>query len=345
MPRLIYRGANIFFKIIFVLIICSNSPINNHDDSSYDNTTNRKIVVEWNNDNAGLFSNLMRVAEWMYCVKQNNNLVLYVNMNTAYGFSGNIFSVLFKPFEDSKITTNMPNCFITHQFTDFPRVFNGFEAYATDDMKHFSESKYIYMNAALYTDPDFSLLRERLNPIISQYLRPAPELQDRINIITNKMNDSLICSTICDQNVYPSPSLKIGIHVRCLQHYIACNKTQAQFLDDVERDVDNIMKSKDLQTTQIFLATLLEPLVTRLCAKYNVVINDIPRIPDTWTDWGSSPNANNLDAARDALIDLWCLASCDEVWGGSSNMMIFAGCLNPKLKIYMLPSLEKYDGS
>lgn len=252
--------------------------------------------------------------------------------------------MLFKQFEDSQITTKPDNRNFAFQASDFPRVFPGFKRYPTDGMNYYDANKYVYMNCALYKDPDFFIFRERLHPIIMRYIQPEPNLQEQIDIIGQKMNTISNESEPNNQTSNQS-NLKIGIHVRSLIHYNNCNKSETQFLDDIEKDVDEIMKSKNLDTTQIFLATLLEPLIERLSAKYRVVTSpNVIRTSDVSQDWGSIPNLTHLDAARSAIVDTWCLANCDELWGSSSNMIIFAGCLNPSLEIHMLPSLENYNG-
>ena len=102
------------------------------------------------------------------------------------------------------------------------------------------------------------------------------------------------------------------------------------------------MQSRDPTTTRIFLATLLEPLVTRLSEKYDVVVHNTVRDSSMRQDW--SAFAGTPQSARDALIDTWCLANCDEVWCGTSNMIVFAGCINPDLKIHLLPTLAASPG-
>lgn len=340
---LMLKKTRLSYQIIMLaaisIAIFSFNPL---DDQITENNLSNITTIEFRNDAAGLTSHLMRIVEWMYCVKQNKNIDLYVNLEGFYGFKGNTFLCLFKEIEDPLIKTSILPGGITHQFSDFPRKFQGLNIFPTDGMKYFHETKYVYCQSQLYKDPDFSLFRRRLHPFIKKYLRPLPELQEQIDLVSQKMNSPTI---IDDEKKLPESIIKIGIHVRCQQHYLNCHKSQLQFLNDIERDVDEIMKLKNPKTTRIYLATLVEPLAERLSAKYDVVMRKIPRIPDAWTDWTYVSNVNNIEGARDTLIDLWCLGNCDEVWGGSSNMMIFAGCLNPDLKIEMLPSLMDYDGS
>lgn len=330
-PRLLCIFLGCFFLVSS--IYANATSFHKRKRTTHDN------IIELRSDDQGLFSNLLRSVEWAYCVKHNENFWrLYLNMNGAYGFQGNTFSALFKPFEDSQISITPFGSSKPYLTIDYPRNFYAFNKHPTDGMKNFEVSKYVYMNKALYKDPDFSLFRERLHSIILHYFQPVPELQEKIDIISKKMNGE-------NASLSPRPMLKIGIHVRCLQHYLGCKKSPSQFLDDVERDIDLIMASKDPQTTQIFLATQLQPLVDRLSAKYKIITCDIPRAKDVVSDWTSIAHADPLDTARDALVDTWCLANCDELWCASSNMVVFAACLNPHLKIYMLPSLENYNGA
>lgn len=306
--------------------------------SNADETQDKKFTIEWRSKNSGLYSNLMKVVEWIYCVKENGgHFCLYVNMKYAYSCPENLFSVLFKKVDDPQIITAPINP-IFFRTQKFPLVYKSFSKYPTDGMKNYQDSQYVYLDPKLYTDPDFSLFRNRLHPIILKYLQPVSHLEEKIDNTVLKMN-------IASENL-SQPSYKIGIHIRGQMHYQGCRqeKSAAQFMDDLENDIEQIMESKDPKTTVIFLATLVEPLVERLSRKYNIVTCDICRTPDATTDWDRIQGTRNIDAASDAVADLWCLSKCDEIWGSSSNMMVFLGCLNPTLPIYMLPSLKNYYG-
>jgi hypothetical protein len=196
-------------------------------------------------------------------------------------------------------------------------------------MKHYEHSAYVYTDPALYKDPDFSIFRSRLHPIVMDYLKPKSYLQKRIDEVMSAINTPF----------------KIGIHIRSLCHYQNYNKTSKEFLENIERDVDEIMSGKDPATTTIFLATLLEPVVERLSRKYKVVTTNVYRTNDMYLDWTFFDKFNNLQAAEEVIIDTWCLAQCNELWCGTSNMVIFAGCLNPGLVIKLLPSLDPYTGN
>jgi len=299
----------------------------------------RKVPVH------GLYSFLMQMVEWIYCVKQEKHLGLYVNMSGAYGFNGDTFSMLFKPFEDEQITTIRPNISPILYIAGFPGNSGLLRTYVTSGFKNFEESNYVYKNVAFYTDPDFSIFRERLHPIVSQFLQPVAELQNKIDALLKKMSQPSKEIEMNVQNILLKPPYKIGIHVRCMEHYPKYEKSSTEFLDDIEKDIDEMMKLHDPHNTCIYLATMLEPIVKRLSVKYRVVVCDMQRIPDVKGDWLDLPHAQSLDTANTAIIDTWCLANCDELWGSSSNMTIFAGCLNPHLKIRLIPSLAHYDGT
>jgi hypothetical protein len=293
-----------------------------------------KIIELVNDNTTGLFSNLTRVLEWIYCVNQNENFGLFINMNGAYGYSGNAFSALFLPFEDPKVVAEFHGKTIFQRTNAYPSSFQGLAIYPTDGMRSFQGSKYVYMSAGLYCDPDFGLFRQRLHPFAVRFFRPAADLQKKIDDLVVKMKGRGL-----------SRDFLVGIHVRCLRHFPGCKKSEEEFLDAIESDVEKIMAEKDPRRTTIFLATLLEPLVKRLSAKYKVIVCDIPRLADVKQDWTRIRHADPLDPARSAIIDTWALAQCDELWCGSSNMAIFVGCLNPQLKITLLPSLNNYNGS
>jgi len=338
----------VFCCFLFISILSADPVIVNSDPKIFNKEKEIQYVIECRKvSENGLFSFLMRMVEWIYTIKHEKHLGFYINMTDAYhGFSGNVYTLLFKPFEDPQITTTLPESCPVHFNPNWPvdsGIFNTY--YITAGFKNYSTCRYVYSQAAFCTDPDFSLFRERLHPIISQYMQPATDLQKRIDALMGEMNRPLKDSELNDPNTQSKPNYKIGIHVRCMEHYKNCTKSPDEFLDDIERDVDLIMASHDPYNTSIYLATLLEPVVKRLSAKYNVVVCDMPRIPDVRGDWTVFADAHHVDKAREAIIDTWCLAHCDEFWGSSSNMTIFAGCLNPHLKIYMIPSLASYDGN
>ncbi len=317
------------------------------DSSALPQKDEKKSVkmVEFRADIAGLFSNLTRVMEWIYSVKQTDTYALYINLQGMYGCADNLFSLLFKECNDPQVTTIPPSRGIIFSSQRYPIFFPKFEKFAADDMMHLAHNKYVYCRGALYTDPDFSLFRNRLHPILRDFFQPTAGLQYRIDEIAQKMDEPNLSDLRgWGQENAQQKNLKIGIHVRCRQHYRGYPHSPDRFLDDIERDVDQMMESKDPQTTRIFLATLIQPLVDRLSAKYNVIACDIPRNDDTFSDWVKTPDANSFDGACDALVDTWCLANCDELWCTSSNMAIFAACLNPNLQIHPLPSLKDYDG-
>ena len=153
-----------------------------------------------------------------------------------------------------------------------------------------------------------------------KYFSPVNNIKDVVSKISNK---------------------KIGIHIRSLVHYQNYDKTEEQFLSGILFDIENLMKGRE--NDDIYLATQLESVINNL-SKYNITIRDIPRTRSLVTDWCFLPNCNSTDAWTDCLIDVLCLSKCDEIWGGPSNMLVFASCLNPNVTIKILPSLQQYNG-
>lgn len=292
-----------------------------------------QINIRWDWNNQGLYCNLIQIAEWIYCVKQDDSYGLYVhtdNPHSPYFNSEAIFPHLFKIDENDPQITFKPNeHFVIHTTgRELPcsSSWIPFKAFATDGMKNFEPYHAAYGTPRLFEDPDFSILRERFHAIIQRYMTPAPSLQNRIDALVEEMGEKE----------------KIGVHVRFLDYYTGC--PQSNFLENIEADIDQIMATKDRDNTVIYLATLLDPLLERISLKYNVVAIDCPRCQNLRTDWHEIPNQTPLDRARDAIVDAWALSSCDEFWCASSNMSVFVCCINPKLKTRLLPYLAPYNG-
>lgn len=286
--------------------------------------------------NQGLFACLFRIIEWIYCVKNDENLSLYIDL-TDYGCKGNTFAALFQPFQDSQIKIGKPdfneNVKVVQDLPGF--CFNNLKFYVADGLTTSSHLfKYVYAEHLFLKSKDFRIFRERLHPYVREYFELESALKKKIDSVIQKMNRQN------EQNNY-----KIGIFVRGLTHFKGYNKSNDQFVSDVIGDIDQIMKTKDERRTTIFLATICEPIVQRLSSsKYNVVFCDIPRLHDVSCDWTALPNAGyNIEVTHSAITDVWCLANCDEIWGSASNLTMFAGCINPSLKINFLPSFENYD--
>lgn len=300
-------------------------------------------IIEFVPTSAGLYSNLSRLVEWIYCINHNQNLKMYINYRGAYDCEENLFEALFEKFDDASIFLEKPArrsllkaWFYPNRTECLPGHLKKLKFYPTDGMKNFEKKKYVYCAPEIYKDPEFSIFRWRINAVISRYLRPVFHLQKKIDTTLSKINLG---------NNKEKPLEKIGLQVRYKDHYMGNQLTDDQFLDAILLDVDEIMKNKDLDNTVIFLASLIEPLVSRLSAKYKVVTTDIPRTPNINEDWSLKGYNHPHDIARDAIVDVWCLANCDELYCGASNMAIFAACLNPNLKINLMNSLKSYDGA
>lgn len=295
------------------------------------------ICIEFRWGNAGLYAHLIHIVEWIYSIKQDDSYVFFANTHNGYSHSEAIYPLLFETnVNDPQIALNplgLQNC------TPFTKVIKApglpvsctslipVKRFLTDGMKNFEAYHAAYGTPQVFDDPDFPILRNRFHEIIQKYIVPVPSLQKRIDTLVEKMGQKE----------------KIAIHVRCLAHY-HCNKSEAEFLNDVVADIDQIMKSKDRDRTVIYLATLLDPLVKILSSKYNVISIDCLRCQDVRVDWDAIPTVDPLDRARDAIVDAWALSSCDEFWCTCSNMALFVCGINPELKTRLLPSLSTFKG-
>ncbi len=299
-----------------------------------------KPVLLWNSANkeTGLYANLAVAAEWIYCVKKEPNLSLCLNMSGGYGHPAP-FLQLFKKFNDAQIFLEPPEKSKIIHVGWSPHAASVVKNRPTNGMGYF-ENRCVLSNVKLYTDPNFDLYRRRMYPVVRDFFKPVANLQRRIDHFMGKVR----APKVEDTKVHA-----VGIHVRCCHHYwtgTLNNNPDQNYLIAIEKDIDQLMASKDPQNTRIFLATLMEPLIERLSAKYDVVVvPNVPRTADVYTDWMFIKNDDPLDMARDAIVDVWCLSQCDEVWGGSSNVLVFAGLINPELEIHLLPSLLNYDGA
>jgi hypothetical protein len=281
--------------------------------------------VEYQTDSSGFFSNLMRVIEWVYTVKMNKRLGLYINMKGFYQEPSNFFERIFECIEDDSISLSPPKEPVFLKTSSFPSCLQ-LNHYPTTGMKNFDG--YVMMNPLLYRDPDFALYRQRLNRMLNTYIRPNAKIQKKIEAQLHEIKRN------------PSVKKTIGIHLRFAKFYQDLN-SESDFLDLIEKDIDQIMNLHDIQTTQIYLATLLKPLLERLEKKYLVISQEMPRFDDfIEQDWSLKPYSDPLDLVTEVIVDAWALSRCDAVYCGASNMILFVGCLNPTLPITLLKTIE-----
>lgn len=279
-------------------------------------------------DKAGLFSHLFRVIEWMYYAEENENINIYVNFQGFYNSSINTFEYLFINNQEYERQEREKDP-IQYNILDFPYrspfSLTNFSLY--NGINCTKSSNYIYADVNVYKNPkQFLIYRKNCYPIINKFFRPVPHIQDAINKTVFQM----------DQNY------KIGFHVRCIDHYNGLNISSEDFIDKICTEITNVMINKNLNT--MFIATLCEPIINNLKLKFNVIYNQYQRCSSAKGDWSDYNNTSDLKAVEDCLIDTYCLGSCDEIYCGSSNVTIFAACINPEMKINLLPLLSHYDG-
>lgn len=296
------------------------------------NNPRSKEVLKWielKSPQSGFFSNLMLTLEWMYVVKKNRGLGLYISMEGLYGSDSNLFEQVFESIQDSAITFKDPKKIPFLKTAEFPLCI---------DLRFIPSSHihglvgFVYMKPELYKHPDFHLFRKRLYPIIHKYIRLKSFLKEKIDAQINQMReDTKINKTI-------------GVHVRSAQHYMGLNLDN-NFLDQIEKDIDEVMQNQDIEKTQLYVATLNANLIERLKRKYKIIYQKMPRFEDSiHQDWSLDVYHSPIELMSDVITDAWALSHCDEIHCGVGNITTFVSCLNPLLTIKLLKSLENCYG-
>lgn len=280
------------------------------------------MSIEFSTTRFGLFSNLVLLVEWLWLLDTHKISSIYVNMFNKYKYNGNIFTLLFTSPSD-------------------PRFY--LEPIADREMKQIVGQGTYHLNLpynspSIYGSESFRNWRHIAAPLIETYLRPARNIQEQINHLKS------------DGSKY-----RIGIHIRCAKKYQPgwdaaldknvdnYTKLLAEYRGSIERDIDRIMAGKDPDKTEIYLSTLVEPIFNYIVGKYNVVFCEMPRYGDD-LDWENIDQLQSPAATEQIIIDTWSLAACDEIWGGSSFMFLFASLIKPDLPVFILPTLARHDG-
>jgi hypothetical protein len=105
------------------------------------------------------------------------------------------------------------------------------------------------------------------------------------------------------------------------------------------------MEYYDLENTQIYLASLIQPVIHMISSKYPIITINTPRTKDISDDWGCSFKKFRLiQNAKNSVIDAFCLSFCDELHVSANNMAFFSSCSNPDLSVHILPCFEDWYG-
>jgi hypothetical protein len=212
--------------------------------------------------------------------------------------------------------------------------FFDFNRYLGSGIQNFDQISYLYQYPSTYKDPNFFRFRKKVNQIIKKYIKIQEKLADKLNFYTKKIDE-----------VKQKGKKVIGIHARCASYFFYNNEPE-NYLDQIKKDIDDVMKRSDPGNTVIFLATIVEPLKQYIEENYEVILQDIPRSTDALLgDWTEIEHPDPTTIPEQVIIDTWTLANCDELWGGASNVVLFAACLNPELKICFFPFIENCQGS
>lgn len=280
-------------------------------------------IIRFENGGSGFFSYALGMAEWLHSLEYRDiDGLIFLDRNYYNSGSVSLSSLLFEQPRSNAT-------FLIEQDTCRTRTTNN---YPTQNSSGISPTNlsYSYLSKT-YTTELFMKHRNSLAPIIQCYLKPLPHIREKIDNFTKQF---------VGKNV-------VGIHVRCYGHMIDAEKNyntkfnteESAYLDSIQKDIEGIMQGKNPQSTILYLATLIKPLVQWASSRYQIITQDVYR-SDEWTrDWCEIKNISPLDAEK-VIIDVWALSKCDEVWCGVSNMTSFVACMNPQLKINILPSLS-----
>jgi len=293
--------------------------------------------VEWHPDHNGVFSNLFRAKEWIYCIKTTHRMALYLNMAGQWGATSNLWNDLFVDASDLRISTKPPRCSIglsTHHLPiGMGQHFFNFNRYLGTGIKNFDETLYLYQYLSTYKDPNFFLFRLRVNKIIKTYLKLQPKLAEKVSFYTEKLEEKR-----------KEGKKILGVQFRFSNFYL--HSDEINYLDQIKIEIDELMNRLGPSRTVLFLATLIEPLKQYLEERYEAVTQDIPRTHDAvFGDWTTIHHLEPHLIPEQAIIDTWTLANCDEVWSGASNMILFACCLNPSLDVHFFPCIQNCQGA
>jgi hypothetical protein len=302
---------------------------------------------------SGLYSNLMRVAEWLYIVKKNENLGMVIDLRNFFGMEENLMDLFFQPINDPQIKFSIDKNPTTLKVRCFPSwpvyVRNGgvfvenrrwVKNYPTDGLSSFEKTKWVFNNADSYLNPQIHIYRKRLNPLIKEYLKPNERLERKINSYIQSLQSPITGSD-------KKPHV-IGIHLRMPDLYyndkgdkIVWNYNENIYIDEVEKSIDHLIKDRDPDSIKLYISTINQPVIDRLSLKYHVITSNIPRSPKLNSDWQELlDGTDKYQNAEGAIIDAWVLSQCDQFFCGPSNLAMFVTCLNQELKTDLLPCFE-----
>ena len=292
----------------------------------------------------------MRLAEWIYVVKNDKNLGMEINLKNFFGLEQNFIDLFFSPVDDPQIKFSRGRNPVFLKIRSFPgnpvfwnQGLNSIEKrgwvkkYPTDGLSSFEKTKWVYNHADSYLNPQIHTFRQRLHSLINQYLKPNPHLKRKINSIVQSLKD-LIPGTTNRPHV-------IGIHLTMPDHYFKESGKwkfdENTYLDQVEKSIDDLIKDRDPNSIKLFVSTINQPVLDRLSLKYHVKVSDIPRSTQLNSDWQELlSDSDHYKNAEGALVDPYVLSQCDQFFCGPSSLAMFVSCLNSDLETVLLPCFK-----
>lgn len=338
------RRLSIFILLIFFHGVMIGNP---DSDPEY---PKRKFILFEGEPYHGLYSNMTRLAEWIYIVKNDKNLGMIIDLKNFFGLEQNFIDLFFSPVNDPQIKFSRgrnPIFLKIRAFPGYPIFWNQglfsiekrrwVKKYPTDGLSSFEKTKWVYNQADSYLNPQIHTYRQRLNPLINQYLKPNPDLKRKIDSIVQSLKDPILGTT--------NQSHVIGIHLRMPDHFYKDSGElkfdENIYLDQVEKSIDDLIKDRDRNSIKLFVCTINQPVLDRLSLKYHVVASDIPRSSQMNGDWSELlSGSDHYLNAEGALVDAYVLSQCDQFFCGPSNLAMFVACLNSDLDTVLLPCFK-----
>jgi hypothetical protein len=266
----------------------------------------------------GLYSNLMRLAEWLYIVKNDKKLGMVIDLKKFFKLEENFMDLFFLPIDDPQIKFSRdrnPVSLKIRGFPGYPIFYNKglcsvkkrkwVKQYPTDGLSSFEKKRRVLNDATSYSNPQIHIYRERLYSLIKEFLRPQKNIEEKISSSIQILRSSVPGST--------KQPYVIGIHLRMPSHYFTKNGKnhfdENVYLDEVEKSIDHLIGDRDLKSLKLYVSTINQPVLDRLSMKYHVTVSNIPRSSKLNSDWKELlEQTDSFKNAEGAILDAWVLS-------------------------------------
>lgn len=332
------------FRKLLLIYVCSSGLLISQSEQK--KLPKNSYILFTGQSHAGLYSNIMCLAEWLWIVENDPRLGISIQMKDYFQQKDNIYPLLFKQAQEPRVTTQetgVPAFIKVKMYPGGPwHIRDGrwvrerrewIRKYPTDGLGPFDEKKFMYGDSKTYKSPEFQIFRKRMLPILQKYFQPQDGIANKLDEIKKLI----------------SRKKTIGIHIRYVDHLHQndgkiCYPVE-DYLSNIMSSVDAIMNNYDPENTQIYLASLIQPVIDMISSKYPTITINTPRTNDINDDWDIVlKNSEPLENAQNAVIDAFSLSFCDEFYCSASNMAFFSSCLNPQMPVHILPCFNDWYG-